>query len=253
MGTVFTLDIRDPGNWAEPVKQVVAWLHLVDAVFSTYRDDSDISRINRGELRVTEADPLVPDVLGLCADVQSETHGYFNARRGAAIDPTGLVKGWAIERASDLLVCAGSCNHVVNGGGDMQIAGEAAPGEPWQIGITDPYDATSIITVVHCRDMALATSGIAERGTHIRNPFTGAPADTMQSISVTGPRLTRVDAYATAAFAMGGDALRWVATRPHFEALTVDHGGRIDGTPGWPRVVHRSVPLDDQLPSIAGA
>jgi thiamine biosynthesis lipoprotein len=235
MGTVFTIDIRTAGEWSEPLGQVVAWLHHIDAVFSTYKPDSDICRINRRELRVPDADPLVAEVLGLCADVQQETGGYFNVRRATAIDPTGLVKGWAIERASDLLRAAGATSHTVNGGGDMQIAGEIAPGEPWPIGIADPQDPATIISVVTCRDIAIATSGTTERGNHIHNPFTGTTTTSdLLSVSVIGPRLTRVDAYATAAFAMGRDALRWLDTLPGYEGLGVDCDGDAFSTRSWP-------------------
>lgn len=234
MGTVFTVDIRDGGDWAGPIADVVRWLHRADAVFSTYRDDSDISRINRGELRVRDADPTVAEVLDLSADLQHETGGYFVARRGAAIDPTGVVKGWAIERASDLLRAAGSRNHVINGGGDLQIVGEQAPGEPWRVGIADPRDATRLLSVATGSDLAVATSGVPERGAHIVDPFTGSPAGGLISVSVTGPRLARVDAYATAAFAMGSDALRWIAGRPGYEALVVAEDGAVWHTRGWP-------------------
>jgi thiamine biosynthesis lipoprotein len=233
MGTVFTIDIRDRGDWAEVIRQVVAWLHHVDAVFSTYRAQSDISRIGRGELRLSDADPRVAEVLGHCADLQDETGGHFTARRGSRIDPTGLVKGWAIERASDLLRAAGSSNHVVNGGGDLQVAGESEPGQPWLVGIADPRHAGSLISVVPAVDCAVATSGTAERGAHIVDPHTGKVARGLLSVSVTGPRLTRVDAYATAAFAMGVDGLRWIDSRPGYEALVVDRSGMVSGTRGW--------------------
>jgi FAD:protein FMN transferase len=117
MGTVFTIDIRDAGHWAAAIRDVVAWLHHVDAVFSTFQQDSDISRIRRGELRVQDADSTVGPVLDLCARVQAETGGAFTAMPEGQLDPTGLVKGWAIEQASHLLHEHGAINHAVNGGG----------------------------------------------------------------------------------------------------------------------------------------
>ena len=127
MGTVFTIDIRDPGSWDQAIGAVVAWLHRADAMFSIYRAGSDISRIRRGELAVENAAPLLGEVLELCGQVQAETGGYFTPGWDGGPDPTGLVKGWAIERASHLLHCHGSHNHAINGGGDLQIAGEPAP------------------------------------------------------------------------------------------------------------------------------
>lgn len=235
MGTVFTIDIRDPGPWDDAISEVTAWLHHVEAVFSTYRPDSDISRLRRGELSAETASPLVPEVLGLCARAERETAGYFTASWGTGTDPTGLVKGWAIERASQLLRGRGSRNHAVNGGGDIQTAGEASPGRPWGVGISDPFDRSRVFTVVTGRDIAVATSGTVERGAHIVNPSTGAPAADLASATVTGRSLTLVDAYATAVFAMGTRGLAWAAVMPGTEALLVSADGTARRTPGFPR------------------
>lgn len=236
MGTVFSIDIRDPGEWSAAIADVVAWLHRVDATFSTYQATSDISRIRRGELRVTEADPMVADVLELCALAQHETGGFFTPLPDGRIDPTGLVKGWAIERASALLHSAGSTNHAVSGGGDMQLAGEAVPGRPWQVGIVNPRDPTEVLATVGGADCAVATSGVGERGAHIVNPFTGRAVDTgLLSATVVGPRLTQADAYATGAFVMGKAGVGWVESLPGHEALLVDEAGRQLRTTGWPQ------------------
>jgi thiamine biosynthesis lipoprotein len=227
MGTVFSIDIRDPGDWTEAVGAAVAWLHHVDAVFSTFKPASDVSRIRRRELRVSDADPLVGEVLDLCADMTRETGGYFTARLGGLLDPTGLVKGWAIEQASRLLGEYGAANHAVNGGGDVQLAGFAEPGVPWVVGIADPFDPARTVTTVAGSDLAIATSGTAERGAHIINPFTNrSPAD-LASVTVVGPDLTRADAYATAAFAMGYPALEWLDSLAGYEGVVVTADGRL--------------------------
>ncbi len=202
MGTVFTIDIRDQGEWADAIAEVVGWLHHVDTVFSTYKPDSDISRIRRRELRAVDAHPDVLTVLELCAGVQTATGGCFSAMPNGKLDPTGLVKGWAIERAGELLRAYESVNHAVNGG-DMQLAGEPAPGRPWRVGIEDPLDRSRILTVVTGRNVAVATSGTAQRGAHILDPFTGHPVTGYASATVVGPLLTYADAYATAAFRHG--------------------------------------------------
>ena len=232
MGTVFTIDIRDRGVWDDAVSDAVGWLHSVDRVFSTYRPDSDICRVGRGELAVADADGRVAEVLDLCAQLQLETGGYFTAMVQGRLDPTGLVKGWAIEGASDILRAHGSCNHAVNGGGDMQLSGERAPGKPWRVGISDPFERTRVLRVVSGRDVAIATSGVAERGAHIVNPFTGRAATELASVTVVGASLTRIDAYATAAFAMGAGALSWLESLPGCEGLVVAADATVAATAG---------------------
>jgi thiamine biosynthesis lipoprotein len=233
MGTVFTLAIRTPGVWGDAVAEAVAWLHHVDRVFSTYKPDSDISRLGRRELHLDDAHREVLDVLARCAEVQTETHGYFTSTPHDALDPTGLVKGWAIERASAILRDHGASDHAVNGGGDVQLAGDATS-RPWHVGIVDPRDRTRLLTVVTGRNLAIATSGTAERGSHIVDPFTGAPVPPgFLSATVVGPSLTRADAYATAAFVMGTHAVQWADSRPAYEAMLVAADGRTMTSTGW--------------------
>jgi thiamine biosynthesis lipoprotein len=225
--------VRDAGEWDEAIDDVVAWLHHVDAVFSTYRPDSDISRMGRGELTLRAAHPEVATVLDLSAQVQLETDGAFSAVTHRRLDPTGLVKGWAVERASQLLRRRGSENHAVNGGGDVQMAGVAEPGRPWTVGIIDPHHAKRVLTTVSGRDFAVATSGTAERGAHILDPFTGRASSGVASASVMGPSLTFADAYATAAFVKGARAIHWIEDVPDYEALVVMADGSVGASSGW--------------------
>ncbi|GAA0355627.1 FAD:protein FMN transferase [Streptomyces blastmyceticus] len=237
MGTVFSLDVRDPATPAlrTAVTRAVAWLHHADGVFSTYRPDSVVSRLGRGEITYRQCSREVREVLDLCAEAEEVTGGWFSTTAGAVLDPSGLVKGWAIERVSDLLHAAGARNTCVNGGGDLQLRGEAAPGVPWRVGIAHPLRPGAVAAVVTGRDLAVATSGTAERGPHILDPHTGEPASGCASVTVVGRHLTTTDAYATAAFAMGPSAaLAWVASLDGHEALTIDTTGRTDRTPGFP-------------------
>jgi FAD:protein FMN transferase len=242
MGTVFSFDLRDPGDWTAALAEAVAWLHEVDATFSTYRDDSVVSRLSRGELSLPECSGQVRAVFALCEQVSLASKGYFSIHSApdGRLDPSGMVKGWAIERASDLLAAHGSRNHALNGGGDIQMEGEAAAGQPWRIGITDPGDGQRVLTVVTGRDLAVATSGIAERGAHIFDPHKGKPAVELSGVTIVGRRLTLVDAYATAAFAMGPGALSWIETLPGYEGLVVNADGTQHCTSGWTSVAHSS-------------
>lgn len=233
MGTTFTIDVRDDGEWSEAIDSAVAWLHHVDATFSTYRPDSDITRVRRGELTVADADPLVAEVIDLCLRAQRTTGGYFTALLDGQLDPTGLVKGWSIEHASRILREHGCANHAVNGGGDLQLAGTAAPSRPWTVGISDPHDRSRVLTTIAGTDLAVATSGTAERGPHIVNPFTHRAARDLASVTVAGPSLTAADSYATAAFAMGSGQLAWLEALEGYEALVVTAEGTVGWTSGW--------------------
>ena len=233
MGTVFSLDVRAPGIDHTGIDAVVAWLHWVDETFSTYQADSQISRLGRGELAIGQCPPEVREILERCNELETETDGYFSAYAGGALDPSGLVKGWAIQRASEMLAAAGSINHCVNGGGDVQCTGSAAPGTPWRIGIADPLSPGELAGVVAGHDVAVATSGSAERGAHIIDPHTEMRTNALAGVTVVAAQLATVDAYATAAFAMGGRAPAWIESKPGYHALIIYADGRRWTTPNF--------------------
>lgn len=238
MGTVFSFDIRDKPTPAihNAVQEAVQLLHRVDAVFSTYRPDSHISRLGRGEIHLGDCPPEVHEVLALCAQATHVTDGWFSTTPAGTLDPSGLVKGWATEAASQLLHAAGAHNTCVNGGGDLQLRGQATVNGPWRVGIAHPLHSGELATVITAdRTMAVATSGTAERGAHILDPHTGAPATAFAALTVIGPRLTMTDAYTTAAFARGRDARDWLESMDGYEALAILPNGRVWRTSGFSR------------------
>jgi thiamine biosynthesis lipoprotein len=231
MGTVFSFDL--PAAAAPVLPAVLRWLHWVDATFSTYRADSDVSRFGRGEIRLADCAPELAEVIGECAVLSERSGGYFTDRPGGRFDPSGLVKGWSIEHAATMLTAAGHTSVSVNGAGDVQCAGEPEPGRPWRIGIADPLRPGTLAAVVAGRDFAVATSGVAERGPHIVNPHTGQPATDLASVTVVGSGLTLTDAYATAAFAMGSGARDWVESLDGYEAFAITSRGADWQTSGF--------------------
>jgi FAD:protein FMN transferase len=231
MGTVVSFDIP---AWAGPaLPGAVRWLHWADATFSPYRDDSDVSRFGRGSVMLADCAAELAEVLAACADVSLLSGGYFTVRPGGRFDPSGYVKGWAIERAAALLTASGSAEHSVNGGGDVQCVGDHGPGQPWRVGIADPLRPGSLALVVSGRDFAVATSGVAERGPHIINPHTGQSAAGLASVTVVGAHLAAADAYATAAFAMGPRARDWVESLDGYEAFAITPDGATWQTTGF--------------------
>ncbi|MGA8113087.1 MAG: FAD:protein FMN transferase [Actinocatenispora sp.] len=265
MGMPISLHVRqgvdDPAT-AAAVREAFTLLRTVDRRFSTYRDDSEISRLNRGELRLRDTHPEVREVVRLCTVARQRTGGYFDAwgpadagetdaaglladpapngpvsavlrslpeARDAAglpvpvavesaesggvlvrpqvsrrwFDPSGLVKGWAVQRAADLLTGHGVTDFCLNAGGDIAL--RCAPGAPgWRVGVEDPADPSRLLAVLEVTDGAVATSGTARRGTHIYDPHTGGPATRLASVTITGPDLTWADVYATAIAAASG-------------------------------------------------
>jgi thiamine biosynthesis lipoprotein len=226
MGTVFSIDVRSPGVDHAALESIIAWLHWVDETFSTYRPDSQINRLARGEITLAGCAPEVAEILDRCTEHEAETDGFFSPRADGTLDPSGLVKGWAIQRASEMLRAAGSTNHCVNGGGDVQCAGSPAPDTPWRIGIAHPLQPTDLVGVVTGHDLAVATSGTAERGSHIVEPHTRIAPNALASVTLVGRDLANTDAYATAAFAMGAAAPDWIATLPGYWGLVVYSDGR---------------------------
>ncbi|MEU8964988.1 FAD:protein FMN transferase [Streptomyces sp. NPDC048491] len=238
MGTVFSFDIRDRPTPAirHALTEAVRHLHRVDAVFSTYRPDSHISRLGRGDIHLDDCPPEVHEVLALCSRAARASDGYFSATPAGALDPSGLVKGWATEAASRILRDAGARHTCVNGGGDLQLSVPDADLPPWHIGIAHPLRPGELATVVTAHhDLAVATSGTAERGPRILDPHRGAPATSLASLTVIGPRLTATDTYATAAFARGHGAREWLEALDGYEGFAVLPDGRQWRTSGFDR------------------
>jgi FAD:protein FMN transferase len=241
MGTVVSFDVpafaRDSGGAGDSgggaLGRAIRWLHWVDGVFSPYREDSDVSRFGRGSVTLSECAQELTEVLDACAAISALSGGYFTTMPGGRFDPSGYVKGWAIERAAAMLTAAGSAEHSVNGGGDVQCVGDRGPGQRWRIGIADPLRPGALALVVTGRDFAVATSGVVERGPHIINPHTGQPAADLASITVVGSGLTLTDAYATAAFAMGSAARDWVESLEGYEAFAITARGTDWQTSGF--------------------
>jgi thiamine biosynthesis lipoprotein len=228
MGMAVTFDVRDEMP-SGALEQALAWFRHVDRVFSPYRAESEISRIGRETPPRERTSPAVREVLAQCDRLRALTGGFFDPLATGRLDPSGFVKGWAVERAVELLEQAGATRLAVNAGGDAVVRGDI----PWRVGIQHPIERQRLAAVVELRNAAIATSGAYERGTHIINPHSKRPAEGLLSVTVLGPDLAVADAYATAAFAMGPVAPQWLATVDGYEAMAVLHDQRVICTPGF--------------------
>jgi thiamine biosynthesis lipoprotein len=236
MGTVVSLDMRgaEAAIAQAAFQRMMAWLHDVDRRFSTHREDSEISRLDRGELSVAEASQDVRWVLDRCARLRRETGGAFDEHAGGRLDPSALVKGWAVERGADILRAEGLRDFSLSAGGDVVVRGGALPERAWQVGIQHPRDRLAIAGAIEVTDVAVATSGAYERGEHLLDPRTAAAPSDVVSVTVVGPDLGLADAYSTAAFALGADGPQWTLGLDGYQAMTVLADHRVLCTPGFP-------------------
>jgi thiamine biosynthesis lipoprotein len=232
MGTTVSVDVRGAPIDAAVVEAAIDVLRELDERFSTYKATSEISRIDRGELNVPDAHPDVREVLQACAVLRIESDGAFDAYRGGRLDPSGYVKGWAAERAADVLRAAGAGDFAINLGGDIVCAGEPVPGQPWRVGVRASDDAARVVLVLGIRTGAVATSGLYERGAHVTDARTGQVPGTWESITVVAPDLATADAVATAALAMGDRGPAWAAARLGCDVAAVDARGELFTSPG---------------------
>ena len=216
------------------------YLISVDERFSTYKQESEISRFNRAEIGENALSNEMKEVFALAEKTKKETRGYFDIRRpDGTIDPSGIVKGWAIHNVAAIIRKAGHKDFFVNAGGDIAMEGKNAIGEEWSVGIRSPFNTTEIVKVLYPKGKGVATSGSYVRGAHIYNPL--APEDELKevmSITVIGPNVFEADRFATAAFAMGKSGIRFIENLPGLEGYMIDKGGVATFTSGFSSYTH---------------
>lgn len=237
MGTVASFQVVlgdiSQGQAALALRSACGLLHRADAVFSTYIGESPISRLRRGEADLAEMPEEVHEVLDLCREARRASAGWFDPwAMPGGLDPTGLVKGWAVERALQVVRSSGVPAAMLNAGGDLSTFGEPAPGEGWRIGIRNPFDAHGLACIVTSPG-AVATSGTYERGPILLNPFDSRSVTRAASASVTGPSLAMADALATALCVAGQEGLDWFAELSGYEAYLIGHDASEASTAGF--------------------
>lgn len=242
MGTTVSIHVIGTADDATPdaVAACIRELRDLDRVFSPFLPDSDVSRIRRGECTIASADRRVAQVAQHCAEAAEATGGLFDAWWKGWFDPTGYVKGWAVDVAADrylapLIRRPGIVAIGIGAGGDLRL--RTAPGTDWawHIGIADPDRPGAILATVDVHEGAVATSGTAERGAHIVDPRTGAPATAIRSATVVAPDLVTADVWATAAVVAGD--LGWIGRAPSTTGMLVRDDG---STRRWTRGVEIS-------------
>lgn len=224
-GTVVSIDIslfRTDIDFVQPaIDEVMQWFRDVDLVFSTYKKDSVVNQLRDGRISVDEIDAGVADVITRCTLIKEITAGTFDPWAvPGGFDPSGMVKGWAADRAADILLEHGLPDFMINAGGDVTVRGFADKAIAWSIGIAHPYLKGEICESVSITQGAIATSGRYERGDHIVNPH--GEAIGCSSATVVGPDCAVADAMATALLIKGQTGFNWIAQLPGYSAHIVE-------------------------------
>ncbi len=237
MGMPITVEIVDGGGDGEAatIEATFAYFDAVDRRFSTYKDDSEISAINQGRVGAADYSAEMREVLALAERTRRQTGGYFDIRAtDGTLDPSGIVKGWAIRNAAALVARSGGRDFYVDAGGDIQASGRNSHGKEWRVGIRNPFELAEIIKVVEPRGKGVATSGTSVRGQHIYDPHArGTAIEEIVSLTVIGPDVLEADRFATAAFAMGRAGIGFIEQTPDLEGYLVDRHGRATFTSGF--------------------
>ena len=234
MGMPITVEVI--GACKEPILDAVfAYFEEVDRRFSTYRDDSETQAINRGCLIEAKFSDEMREVLALADQTKRETDGFFNIRKtDGSLDPSGIVKGWAICNAAKVIARSGARDYFIEAGGDIQSSGKNTSGKEWSVGIRSPFNSQQIVKVVYPRGRGIATSGTYIRGQHIYDPhMPDRPINEIVSLTVIGSDVLEADRLATGAFAMGKAGIFFIEGYPGLEGYAVDCFGRATLTSGF--------------------
>jgi thiamine biosynthesis lipoprotein len=237
MGMPVTVEIVDSAD-KKLLKKIFDYFRYVDSKYSTYKPDSEISMINKGLPKESWSDEM-KRVLKLCEDTKRQTMGYFDIEKNGKLDPSGLVKGWAIRNAANILKKHGVKKFYIDAGGDIQVSGTNKDGEPWIVGVRNPFDRNELIKVLRIKKGGVATSGTAVRGQHIYNPKAeGKVSEGVVSLTVIGPDIYEADRFATAAFAMGKNGIHFIESLGGYEGYMVTDDKLATETSGFARYEH---------------
>jgi thiamine biosynthesis lipoprotein len=243
MGIPMSVDIRDAGDHAEAVRAAFDLLAAADLRFSSYRDDSEVSAVNRGNIAPDHYSDELREVLARGVQAQRASHGAFSLRLpGQKLDTDGVVKGWAVQKAAQRLRQAGIGNFCFNAGGDIVVQGSPGHGELWNVGVRSPRSPAEMMMVLAVTDCAVATSGTYERGNHITDGRTGLIAGELVSVTVVADDLCTADILATAAFAQGGEGVDWAIDNGANAVVAVTTAGRV--------LQAGAVPLAGPVPAV---
>lgn len=224
MGMPITIDIPNCDN-IEIFNEVYAEFERIDNSYSNYKPNSEVSMFTRGGITRTKLSRELKAIINACSQAEKATSGYFSAWAGGSFDANGYIKGWAISRAGELIEKLGYKTYCIGAGGDILARGN----KTWKIAIQDPFEKQKIVKIVNLKNQSIATSGNYEKGFHIVNPKTKKTVNYWASTSVVGPDIIKADILATACFAMGKKARRFMEGVAGYSLVTVSKAGKVLG------------------------
>ncbi len=232
MGMPITVEILDEATSLDSFEKVFNYFEFIDQKFSTYKPNSEVSKINDGKIKISQYSNEMKKVLRLSEQTKNQTDGYFDVFFKGKFDPSGIVKGWAIWGAFRILKNLGYKNFYVDAGGDIQVSGKNKQDKLWRVGIKNPFNQSQIVKVLAVEDKGVATSGNYIKGEHIYDPKKGLKRDDIVSLTVIGPNIYEADRFATAAFAMGKKGIEFIEKLNGFEGYLIDNKGIATFTSG---------------------
>ena len=236
MGMLAKVEVDDARASIRDLENVFAGLVAADDRFSPFKQDSELSQFNRAEISLDQLSAEMREVLDICERTRRQSGGYFDIRRTAGkIDLCGIVKAWAISRAAQELSRTGYVNFYIEIAGDIQCHGHNSDGNPWRVGIRNPFALDQIVKIVNLSNRGIATSGNYLQKRHVYNPHApDDPLDEIVSLTVIAPDILEADRFATAAFAMGRAGIEFIESMPGLEGYEIDASGTARLTSGLP-------------------
>lgn len=235
MGMPITIEIVDPNVAEKDIEEIFNYFKYIEDKFSVRKKTSEITKINNKEIGAGDYSEDMKTVFALAEETKIETNGYFDiVTPDGKYDPSGLVKGWAICKAGNILKEKGFSNFYINAGGDIQVFGKNSENKAWKVGIKNPFNQKEIVKIIYLKDQGVATSGTYIRGQHIYNPKNrGQQIIDIVSMTIVGPNIYEADRFATAAFAMGRDGINFVENLEGFEGYMIDKNNIATLTSGF--------------------
>lgn len=229
------IEVIDPTVTEKIFEEIFNYFIYIDDTFSPFKKTSELTKINQGLLQKNDWSQDMKTVFKLCKQTSKETLGFFNVEKNHQFDPLGLVKGWAINNAANILKKKGYKNYYVEAGGDIQVSGTNKEEKLWKVGIRNPFNPKQNIKIVVLSHQGIATSGTYLRGQHIRKVV-----DDIVSLTIIGPNIYEADRFATAAFAMGKKGINFIESLKNFAGYMIDNKGIATFTSNFNSYVYKN-------------